>query len=240
MKILSIGNSFSQDAQRYLHRLAKNNGTDLQTANLCIGGCSLETHYLNTLDDVVAYDLERNGENANLRVSMRQMLESDGWDVVTLQQASCYSAKSETYFPYIEKLAEYVRRYCPRAKIFMHETWAYEENSERLKTVGGYNSTRAMLDDIQKSYAKAAAAICADGIIPSGTAMYEAVSMGLKNAYRDTFHASFGVGRYLLALTWYKTLTGQDIAEDGFDGFDEPVTGEERAIARKAANVAVK
>ena len=29
MKILSIGNSFSCDAQRYLHRLAKKNGVDI-------------------------------------------------------------------------------------------------------------------------------------------------------------------------------------------------------------------
>ncbi len=34
MKILSIGNSFSQDAQRYLHALAKVEGVDLKTVNL--------------------------------------------------------------------------------------------------------------------------------------------------------------------------------------------------------------
>ena len=47
MKILSIGNSFSQDAQRYLHRLAKNEGVDMKTVNLYIGGCPLRSHYLN-------------------------------------------------------------------------------------------------------------------------------------------------------------------------------------------------
>ena len=30
MKILSIGNSFSQDAQKYLHYLAKSEGVDIQ------------------------------------------------------------------------------------------------------------------------------------------------------------------------------------------------------------------
>ena len=51
MKVLSIGNSFSQDAQKYLHRLAKQDGVELKTVNLYIGGCSLQRHYLNMLDD---------------------------------------------------------------------------------------------------------------------------------------------------------------------------------------------
>ena len=37
MKILSIGNSFSQDAQRYLHALAKADGENFKTVNLYIG-----------------------------------------------------------------------------------------------------------------------------------------------------------------------------------------------------------
>ena len=55
MKVLSIGNSFSCDAQRYLHRIAKKDGVQLKTVNLFIGGCSLRTHYLNALQDAAAY-----------------------------------------------------------------------------------------------------------------------------------------------------------------------------------------
>ena len=66
MKILSIGNSFSQDAQRYLHRLAKQDGTELKTVNLFIGGCSLQKHYLNMLDDNADYDFEFNGEKTGI------------------------------------------------------------------------------------------------------------------------------------------------------------------------------
>ena len=102
MKILSIGNSFSQDAQRYLHRLAKQDGTKMKTVNLYIGGCSLQKHYLNMLDDNVAYDFEFNGEGTGLKVSIRQALVSDDWDVITLQQASHLSGRYETYLPYIE------------------------------------------------------------------------------------------------------------------------------------------
>ena len=125
MKILSIGNSFSQDAQRYLHRLAKQDGVNLKAVNLYIPGCSLQRHYLNMLDDNVAYDFEFNGEGTGLKVSIRQALVSDDWNVITLQQASPFSGRYETYSPYIEALAAYVRKYCPHSKILLHQTWAY-------------------------------------------------------------------------------------------------------------------
>lgn len=61
INILSIGNSFSQDAQRYIHYLAKSEGEDIQTANLFIGGCPLERHFRNMMGDKKEYDLEING-----------------------------------------------------------------------------------------------------------------------------------------------------------------------------------
>ena len=44
MKILAIGNSFSEDAMKYLHQIAKGAEFDLTAVNLFIGGCSLERH----------------------------------------------------------------------------------------------------------------------------------------------------------------------------------------------------
>ena len=238
MKILSIGNSFSQDAQRYLYKLAKKAGDDFKTVNLDIGGCSLRTHYINALEDKANYAFEYNGDYPGLLVSIKQLLISDEWDVITFQQASHLSAHYETYTPYLENLLEYVKKYCPHSKIYIHQTWAYEEGSERLKEVGGYNSAEAMFKNICESYAKAAQTVQADGIIPCGQAMLNATKMGIKKIHRDTFHASLGVGRYLLALTWYKALTGKDIINNDFDNFDEPVSDEERKIAIKAVNAA--
>ena len=104
MNILSIGNSFSQDAQRYIHRLAKKDGFEMRTANLYIGGCPLRTHYLNVLDDEKAYVFEFNGEGTGLFVSIKEALKSNEWDVITLQQASRFSVDFSTFTPYIEEL----------------------------------------------------------------------------------------------------------------------------------------
>jgi hypothetical protein len=215
-------------------------GFDLQTYNLCIGGCTLRTHYLNMLDDKQAYFFEFNGQSTAVKLSLRQVLESVEFDVVTLQQASHLSAKPESYSPYIEELAKYVKKYCPHAKIYIHQTWAYEDGSERLKNVAQYESAKEMLADIQSAYKNAFDLIKADKIIPSGTAMYNALSLGMEKIHRDTFHASYGSGRYLLALTWYKTLTGNDITNNDFNDFDLPVTDKEREIVIKAVNSAVK
>ena len=74
MKILSIGNSFSQDAQRYIHNIAKADGFDLKCFNLYIGGCSLHTHYVNMQTDQKAYTLEMNGESTGFKVSLKEAL----------------------------------------------------------------------------------------------------------------------------------------------------------------------
>lgn len=240
MKILSIGNSFSQDSQRYLHRLAKHNGVAMKTVNLFIPGCPLKTHYINVLDDNVAYNFEFNGEPTGIQVSIRQALVSDNWDVVTLQQASTSSGKYETYSPYIQTVAEYVRKYCPHAKLYIHQTWAYEEGSEPLKNWTQFASAEEMYSAIIDAYAKAANAVQADGIIPCGEAMMAALKLGAEKVHRDCYHASLGMGRYMLALCWYKLFTGKDITNDTFDDFDLPVSAAERAFAIKAVNSVLK
>ena len=234
MRILSIGNSFSQDAQRYLRALAKADGYPMKTVNLYIGGCSLETHYLNMIDNMPAYLFEYNTENTGLKVTIRQALLAESWDVITLQQVSTKSGDFKSYSPFIEELAAYVRKYRPHAKLVLHETWAYENGSERLAATV-YPTADDMIAAVKASYEKAAELIGADGIIRAGEAMRKAEEMGAV-VHRDHAHASFGVGRYILALSWYRALTGRDITENAFTEFAAPVSDEERKIAIAAVN----
>ncbi|MBQ7768609.1 MAG: DUF4886 domain-containing protein [Oscillospiraceae bacterium] len=238
MRILSIGNSFSQDAQRYLHRLALKEGVQMKCVNLYIGGCPLRTHYLNMLDDCAAYAFEFNSEGTGLKVSIRQALVSDNWDYITLQQASYDSVTPSSYTPYIEELAAYVRKYCPKAKLLIHQTWAYEDASTKLAKLERFATDTEMFAAAEDAYNKAAALISADGIIPAGKAMITAAHAGIEKIHRDGLHASLGAGRYLLALCWFKYLTGRDITENTFDEFDVPVTEEERKIVIAAVNSA--
>ena len=226
MNVLAIGNSFSEDAMRYLHDMAKKEGEKITTMNLYIGGCPLRRHYLNMLDDKYAYNLVFNGYPTDVMVSIKQALVSREWDYITLQQASPVSFDFETYEPYLTKLKEYVKIYCPKAKILIHQTWAYEnESPAMLKT--NYTTHKEMFADVEKAYALAKKSIKADGLIPCGSVTNKLYEKGFK-MHRDGKHISFGIGRYALALTWFKFLTGKDISNNDFIPFDGEMTEEER------------
>ena len=61
MTILSIGNSFSQDAQRYLFDISYVENNALYLEDIVIGGCSLQRHCRNMLSGLNHYSLEING-----------------------------------------------------------------------------------------------------------------------------------------------------------------------------------
>lgn len=236
MKILCIGNSFSQDAASYLSLAAENQQAEIHVENLFIGGCSLERHYNNMLSGEKAYELEINGESTHTYVSLDEALKKEKWDVITVQQASHFSAFYDTYQPFISELVNFIRGKQPEAKVFIHQTWAYEDNSQRL-TDNGFASGKEMFAKIQENYCRAAEECSADGLIPSGQVFENMAAKGIK-CHRDTFHASLGAGRYALALTWIKALTGADINKNTFSDTAEPVSADEIEIIKKSVNEA--
>lgn len=235
MRVLLIANSFGVDATRYLHQIARAHGENLQVTGLYIGGCPLELHYRNMLGDKQAYDLYYNGFATGFKTSISEALLSGHWDVVTIQQASHFSPKPDTYTPYAEELYDYIKTCQPKAKILIHQTWAYEDGSEKLANMG-YETAKAMFADIEKAYAQCHETLGTDGIIPSGKLFMELLDRGIEKVQRDTFHASLGLGRYALALLWLRMLTGKSVAEDSYRDFDAPVSDEEIRIIKEAVD----
>lgn len=234
MKILCIGNSFSQDAVSYLSRTAENRGIVIYTENLFIGGCSLERHYNNMISGEKAYELQINGESTNISISLHEALEKEKWDIITVQQASHFSAFYDTYQPFLSELVSFVRSKQPKAKVYIHQTWAYEADSQRLLD-NGFTERKEMFEKIKENYCRAARECAADGLIPSGQVFENMAAKGIK-CHRDTFHASLGAGRYALALTWIKALTGADINEISFADTAEPVSEDETKRIKEAVN----
>lgn len=240
MNILSIGNSFSQDAQRYLHQIARADKVEINAFNLYIGGCSLSQHYQNMLSEQREYTLEMNGSSTNFKVSLKEALLNRNWDIVTIQQVSHESTDYDTYQPYLKQLTQYIRLCVPQAKIAFHCTWAYEQDSHRLNVMLGYRDHREMHRDILNAAQKAAADICADYLIPSGEVLQALLANGIDCVHRDTFHATLGLGRYALGLIWYSILTGNAVTENTFADFDEDVPAEQIAIAQKCVSEIAK
>ena len=233
MNVLSIGNSFSQDAQRYLHRIAKADGYSLDTFNLYIGGCPLSLHYRNMISEERAYMLEMNGESTGFKVSLKDALLNRDWDVVTVQQASLKSTDYDTYQPYLNEIVGFIKRCAPKAKIAIHQTWAYEQDSKMLNERLGYSEHTKMFEDVKAAYQKSFEEVNADIIIQSGEVLQKLLASGIEKVHRDTFHLSYGLGRYAVGLLWYSVLTGHNIKSNVFCDFDEEISKSDIETAKK-------
>ena len=233
MNVLAIGNSFSQDATRYLHGIAKSAGVYLEVFNLEIGGCPLSKHFRNIKADAKAYAFEFNGINTGFQMRISEAVLSRDWDYITIQQVSTQSPNYATFQPYLNFCVDYFRENCPKAKVLLQQVWSYENGGPQITNWTKYDNTDEMFADTKASYDKALEDSKADGLIRSGEVMLELMHGGFK-VHRDGFHASLGLARYAIALTWFATLTGRDVDAVTFKDFDEPVTDEEIAAAKAA------
>ena len=204
--ILAIGNSFSQDATAYLHMAAEAAGVEALVVNLYIGGCSLKTHWENMKGDLRAYQYERNGVGMGL-VTLHEVLAERAWDVVTFQQASHDSGLKDTYFPYLRELSAYAGELAPGARQFLHQTWAYAEDSTHPAFERYHHSQSEMFACLREAYDSAAKELGLP-LIPSGELVQRLRAQGLGSMCRDGFHIEIPHGRAALALLWLKVLSG--------------------------------
>ena len=231
-KVLAIGNSFSSDSVEYLYQIAKDAGMeDVKIGNLYIGGCSLETHWNNALNNKSSYTYYKNttGTFTVSTSSIYRALRDEEWDIIVLQQVSGLSGQPASYEPYLTNLKNYVNEHKtnPDAKLAWNMTWAYQENSSH-QDFPKYNSNQltmynAICDTVQSE-------ISNDSdfsyVIPAGTAIQNMRTSYIgDNLTRDGYHLSIPMGRYIAALTWFKALTYKPIdniqyAPDGIDSGD--------------------
>ena len=239
MNVLSIGNSFSQDAQAYLHGVCSSAGVDVYAVNLYIGGCPLVKHLNNIKGNLADYDLEINGKFSGQKISIADALNLAEWDVITLQEASARAVEIAHFEPYISEICRYIKEKCPNAKIALHQTWGYSD--ELIQTINdlGFKTPMDMFGAVEENYKKIAKEIKADMIIPSGNAIKYLLENGY-SSHRDGQHASLGAGRYALALTWLKALFGISPIGNSFRGFAVEMTEDEILAAQRAADLAFR
>lgn len=222
MKILSIGNSFSQDSHKWLSQIAKSCGESIYAVNLYIPSCSLERHWNNFVSQAEDYDLEINGVRIR-KISVNEALQLEKWDVITLQQASPQCGDYSTYQPYLADLYAQVTKACPDAKIYIHQTWSYEIDCS-LEAYDNYGRSQRIMDERSiEAYAQASRDIGVP-LIPCGDVVrylrknlpeFDHANGGM-SINRDGFHLSYDYGRYAAGVTWYAFLTGKDPREVSF------------------------
>jgi hypothetical protein len=244
IKILAIGNSFSEDAaESYVDDLAKADGVQLIIANLYIGGCSLETHKNNAAANSPAYSYRKivNGDTTRLESkTMAYALTDENWDYISFQQVSQYSGRYNTYFPYLTYLINYVKEKAtnPAVQFCLHRTWAYASNSTHSEYDYYQKNQMIMFDSIVNATNKAANTTGINIIIPAGTAIQNGRSSYIgDNFNRDGYHLSYGMGRYTAACTWYEKMLGKPVTGNSFA--PKGLSATDTRIAQQAAHYAV-
>ena len=245
VRILAIGNSFSQDAvEQYLHELAEAEGISTIIGNMFIGGCSLERHVKNARDNAPAYAYRKIGTDGKKRekgkMSLEAVLADEAWDYVSLQQASPFSGMYETYEASLPELIEYVKARLPKkTKLMLHQTWAYASTS-RHSGFKNYNCNQlTMYQAIADAVKKAAKANKIKIVIPSGTAIQNARTSFIgDHLNRDGYHLDVKIGRYTAACTWFERIFKHNVVGNPYapEGLDEA----RKTVAQKAAHAAVK
>lgn len=245
IKILAIGNSFSDDAlEHYLAGLARASGEKVVIGNLYIGGARLSTHWGNAKNDKPAYSyrkIENGKRNVLPNTTIAYALLDEDWNFISFQQASIYSGRYTTFIEPLSNLYNYVKDKIGDSKVeyLLHQTWAYATYSDHVGFDTFYNSNQfEMYHDIVDAYLQAEKLIHADMIIPSGTAIQNGRTSSLgDNFNRDGHHLNV-LGRYTASCTWFESIFGKSVMGNTYK--PDELTECEVAIAQMAAHYAVE
>jgi len=171
VRLLTVGNSFSENATKYLARIVEADGTALVHHRCVIGGSGPDQH----LAKVAAHEKDPT-DKAGLYgtgKSLKQELAAGKWDVITIQQASIRSHDVGTYRPGMKELYAFIKKHAPAGEVVIHQTWAYRVDDPRFGGKAEPRTQKAMYDGLSDAYRTIARELGVR-LIPVGDAFYAA------------------------------------------------------------------
>lgn len=221
LKILALGNSFSDDSLKYVQDVALNAGIyEVQWGNLFIGACSLATHLKNIKADSASYTYYTsvNGRRQKQDAyKISDAVKSENWDFITFQQASAYSGDADTYDD-LKELVDLVSPLCTNEKVEFawHMTWAYQDGHSSKYGKDQMVMYNAIVSAVQN---KVLPNEKITKLIPNGTAIQNARSSYMGDTFnRDGSHLSLDTGRLIAAMTYVHALVGIDWKTFDYEG----------------------
>ena len=216
IRVLAIGNSFSDDAvEHYLYELAIEGGDTLIIGNAYRGGQGYESHWRVVEDNKADFEYRKivAGNRTNERHTLLDCLKDEPWDIITFQQVSQDAGDDATYEPWLTNLINYVREHAtnPDIQLGLHRTWAYAANSDHWGFSKYGKDQQRMFQAIVDATNRARKAHPElKLLIPTGTAIQNGRTSYVGDRFcRDGYHLSFLLGRYTASLTWLEVITGQ-------------------------------
>ena len=237
INIFSIGNSYSEDAMRYLFELLTQlgvNSSKTKIINAYIDGGTVvdfakyidgdqdiynrlrRQHFL--ADGIIDWDFFTGGGV----YSLQELIEEAEWDFIILQQQSYFSHEwTDIESEALETVLEFIQNNMENKKYRLgwNMTWSFSQSlafdeDDWLYLYfpeGSYGMYLAMCNAV---YEKIIPHDAFDFIIPTGTAIQNARSSALfgDNLNHDGGHLN-NLGNYTAAAMLAKTLTGYDIMD---------------------------
>ena len=223
IRLLMISNSFGDDTVQWVHEISEDLEVDFTIANLYIGGCTLEKHLNNLINnnssyEYVVYNKDNKTWERHANTSISSALFLEDWNYVALQQGSTESGVSSTY-SMISQIMDKVLEIKDNVKFVWNMTWAYQQDSGHVN-FGNYNNDQSfMYDSIIKAVQDN---IVTNNrfeiIVPNGTAIQNARTSYIGDTLcRDEYcHLTYDLGRYIAGLTMVGALTNKNISEVEF------------------------
>lgn len=248
-KVLTIGNSFAQNASTYATEIAYANGEELTFGYLMFPSCTIDMHYEAAMADRHIFrfkvttpdnmqgtllkdyptDQNFNQDLPDTAASIKEALEYTDWDIIVFQQESA-SARDIDTFGNLGNLIEYVRGICPDADLMFHEVWRWGEWGEDQF-------------DLIKSNSETVAAQYGLEIIPSGLAFeYARDALGsdtIVNENDGHYQHANTYGMYIAGCAYVGAIFDIEVSPNTFANHPYVNDNGKVTLLTKAANDAV-
>ena len=225
LKILAIGNSFSNNALEFLPILAKELGIEeVIIGKLYRGSCTVDRHWTDAQSgaDYESFQVNttRDASWKTYAAGQRSLiyaLKLYDWDIITFQQSSGYSGQGSS-LSNLQNLIDFVNdnKTNPNAKFYWHMTWAYSQFTSHGSFSNYGKDQMTMYNaivDVTKDYIVTNPSFT--GVIPAGTAIQNYRDRDLNDSLIESKYITVSDGyhlqtyaRVLAAMTWLRTLTG--------------------------------
>ena len=202
MRVLILGNSFSDDATTYLKEVT--DGAELDADRFCVyigyisgGGIA---KWLETFENDIkkSYTLRAGNIKMNKSGTLKDIL-NQPWDVCVILQNSDASYRWSSFENILPTFIETIKSHCPNPQLQLAYMipWSHTVKSSEKEWNGNIACAKKIADEYGIK------------VIPVGTAIQNARNYGLDNGMyltRDNWHLCSGVGKFIANCTMYESL----------------------------------
>lgn len=202
LRILAIGNSFTDDAMQYMNRMVNDAGIDNDLLTICSlteGSSTFKTWVSKDFEStVVQFRTDAGNAVMKTKGTIHEIL-NQNWDLIVIQQSSDQSYKWES-FSYLKNLEDKLLACCPNKSVCLGFQLVWSHSKEEMPHV--LEGNIACCEKMIQRYG-------ADVVIPTGVAIQNARNTSLNDSKyltRDDWHLNKGIARYIATATWFERL----------------------------------